>query len=145
MARSGFFLFTFALAGLALAACDKAPVPDMPSFEHDIKPLTLSRCVRCHGAGGTLNADPSATILNTAPVNGFFDHDEDPPNCTTPAGTVCRGLRAYAASGSADGGGAGPNHSQWVVFFPMMPPAPGAPLTDRERELLDRWNMNPQP
>jgi hypothetical protein len=128
MAKRGFFLLIVPALGFLLAACGEGPIPDRPGFETDIKPLTLSRCVRCHGAGGTLNADPKA-VLSYAPFNGFFDQYDDPQNCTTPTGQPCRGFAYYAGMGR-------PNFDH---YFPMMPPSPGAQLSDRERELINRW------
>ena len=32
--------------------------PARPTYKNDIAPLMEAHCIRCHGAGGTLNADP---------------------------------------------------------------------------------------
>jgi hypothetical protein len=140
---------------LLLAGCDvgtNAAIPDMPSFEHDILPLTLSRCVRCHGGGGMLNADPQSTnpTYQSAPRNGFFNKvDFVVANCTADAqGTPCHGLSYYAVRGLGNeaGADAGANgNGFWTVFFPLMPPSPAAQLTSNERALMERWIANPLP
>ena len=63
-------LLTLALAAL-VGGCEDA-IPASPTFEVDVKPIFLANCVRCHGAGGTLNADPRA-------LNGYAT---DMPNQT---------------------------------------------------------------
>jgi hypothetical protein len=124
------------------AACGDEPIPAVPSFEVDVKPITHARCVRCHGAGGTLNGDPR-TAIPTGPANGFFDNFEDQGDCTVPALAVpplCRRgakfdratIRLYIHATNVD----------------RMPLAPSDPLTDRELEILDRWTdpmIDPQP
>lgn len=150
MNKSGLLLsmLASALACGLVSACSTEPVPDMPSFETDIKPFTVARCVRCHGGGGTLNLDPDTTDsrFQFAPTNGFFDQYGDPPGCMTPNGLVCRGLAYYSAATPVDGGSsAGQGHALWNIFFPEMPPAPAAKLSDRERELIEKWIANPLP
>ena len=60
MRRNGLLVTTAlasVLAGLG-GACSIEDTPHAPTYTLDIQPLVLSRCVRCHGAGGHLNADP---------------------------------------------------------------------------------------
>jgi len=154
----GFFGFPLLALGLLVAGCDvgtNPAIPDMPSFQHDILPLTLSRCVRCHGGGGMLNGDPQSTspTYQMAPRNGFFDKvDFIVPNCTVKDAqgnqSPCQGLSFYAVRGLGNeaGADAGVNgNGSWMVFFPLMPPAPAAQLTTNERALMERWIANPQP
>ncbi len=54
--------------------------------------------MRCHGAGGTLNADPKSTVLPIpdAPFDGYFDRMEDDCPDATPTG--CHGLGHYVGT-----------------------------------------------
>src|SRR5437764_1467964 len=76
-----------ALGSIALAAtlasCEE-PVPQTPTFALDVKPIFAAHCVRCHGAGGTLNADPRAPDKN-APPDGYLDRYADKSDCTPDA------------------------------------------------------------
>jgi mono/diheme cytochrome c family protein len=121
-----------------LAACDSgsSTAPDMPTYDRDVRPIMLSRCVRCHGAGGTLNADPA--MIGTAqgiPIQGYFDAYADRGDCTpSDAGIVpstCKpGAKTYAPlmaiviESTGDG---------------RMPPLPAPKLTDRQIEIIKRW------
>jgi hypothetical protein len=73
-----------ALAALALAACEK-PVPAMPTYTADVQPILEAHCVRCHGAGGTLNADARSLEPSSPPPNGFLDQYDDKVDCTPDA------------------------------------------------------------
>jgi hypothetical protein len=124
--------------GLALLAigCGPPPGPDKPSFATDIRPIMLAHCVRCHGAGGKLNADPDsigAMYRNKAPNALFLDTFEDPSNCPVAS---CQGARKGAPF--------------FANFLPgmgddRMPPKPSDPLSDTQIELVLRWAKNPAP
>jgi len=139
-------LLLFLIAGSMAGACGPAPAPDMPTFAHDVEPIMLARCVRCHGAGGMLNADPASTspsFKNVPPLSGYFDHLEDQGDCSVPEGGVTtspsckRGLKYYASGN--------PGNVVWNVYFPMMPPAPAPKLTDRQLDVINRWLKDPLP
>jgi mono/diheme cytochrome c family protein len=126
MRAHGLYLVTV-LAGAAVvggAGCGN-PVPDRPSYERDIKPLMEAHCIRCHGAGGTLNADP-----DIRPVSGV-----QKPNATD--FTSLNGLMPLT-------GAAEPALELFVKTLPMPPP-PSDLLTNYERELLFTWAKNPLP
>jgi hypothetical protein len=135
----------FGLAVAGAAGCGENPIPDFPSFALDVRPLMQARCVRCHGAGGTLNADPDIPPLfafKGAPLQGYFDRLEDQGTTCVPFpgidGADCkRGLLSYAGNGA---------RSSYVgTYLKYMPPPPAPALTDREHELLTTWLKNPLP
>ena len=126
MRAHGLLLVTM-LAGAALvgaAGCLNA-VPDRPSYERDIKPLMEAHCIRCHGAGGTLNADP-----DIAKINGV-----QKPNTTDY--TTLQGLMPLT-------GAAEPALELFIKTLPMPPP-PSDRLTSWESDLLFTWAKHPLP
>jgi mono/diheme cytochrome c family protein len=131
-----------ALAGLAAAlgaaGCveSSGDEPVNPSYSRQIKPLIEAHCIRCHGAGGTLNQDPDIPdaegVLQGPPVRGDFTQLAD--NGKIP------GLAFYTNS-APDGMGA----SRMLAFLPQMPPPPGEQLTKFEHDILVKWINNPLP
>jgi len=124
-----------ALAGAAVVGgvgCGQNEIPAFPTYTRDIKPLMEARCIRCHGAGGTLNADPDSVKVAgtfTVAMNGYFTALADP-------GPMMHGLAYYTTPAGLP---------TWTAFFPQMPPAPAPPLTDREFEILTTWIAHPLP
>ena len=115
------------------ASCGENPVPENVSYMRDIKPLMEAHCIRCHGAGGSLNKDPdipdSGMVLQGAPTNGYFTQLAD-------LSPTQYGLMHYTGTtGSAIMG----------IYLPQMPPPPGERLTDRETTMLTRWENHPFP
>jgi len=120
-------------------ASDDTPVPDMPTYAVDVKPILLANCVRCHGAGGTLNVDP-ASSLQYAPPNGYFDHYEDqgdcmpgdagiiPSSCKYGAASLAMAMQVYVTS----------------CDFPMPPP-PAPRLSARDQLIITRWAAETPP
>jgi hypothetical protein len=118
------------LAALGAGCIDNGEAPLFPSYEADVKPIMGARCIRCHGAGGTLNKDPDIPDGNRyvgPPTNGNFTQLES-------SGTQA-GLLFYAHEGKI----------LWKGAVPLMPPPPAPALTERERTILDRWIENPLP
>ena len=82
LAMRGTTVSLIALAGLAAvlggAGCveSSGDEPINPTYSHQIKPLMEAHCIRCHGAGGTLNLDPDIPdaegVLQGAPIRGDF-------------------------------------------------------------------------
>jgi hypothetical protein len=110
-------------------------VPIRPSYKTDIAPLMEARCIRCHGAGGTLNLDPDITpspaySLHGAPTNGYFTQLDD-------VSTGKYGLLHYAVTPAAS--------MQLYVVSIGMPPPPADKLDDRDTDMLFRWLANPLP
>lgn len=131
MRAHGLVLVTV-LAGATLvgaAGCLNA-VPDRPTYERDIKPLMEAHCIRCHGAGGTLNTDPDISKINGVqqPTNSDF--------------TSLQGSNGHAGLMTYTGPAEGILESS-VKNMPMPPP-PSDPLTSWERELLFTWAKSPQ-
>ena len=136
-------LLVVALASLALMACEPSK-PGQPSFDKDVKPIFVAHCVRCHGAGGMLNADPSALPpYNTQPVSGYFDQFGDqgcPDAAGAPAGCK-RGAFYYTNIGK----------NLFVAYVEgqmgvgPMPPPPSPRLTSWEHDIVFTWLDNPIP
>jgi hypothetical protein len=121
------------LAALA-SACGTEPVPGAPSFEKDVLPIMQSRCIRCHGAGGTLNHDPTY-VGHTTPLNSWLDSADDRGDCNPDAATTGAPCKV----------GARTRIGMILAFVRApdslrMPPAPAPRLTDRQIEVLQRWN-----
>jgi hypothetical protein len=138
MGRLTGLVFPIALAAVALAGCEE-PVPAQPSFAQDVLPIFRATCVRCHGAGGTLNTDPRMTGVykgETAP-GGHLDSYADVGDCTvdpvtmqTPASCGKGALSEYM------------NINIYLNVFPpalRMPPLPAEPLARWEHEVVDNW------
>jgi hypothetical protein len=126
----------------AVAGCGEEEVPTFPSYALHIQPLMRARCVRCHGANGTLNMDPDLTFMTNPPrvPKSFYagTYEDTGVGCELmPVPTTChRGARFNAVS------------IKTYVHLPeaqRMPPPPAERLTDREIELIDRWAANPLP
>jgi len=123
-------LVVLVAAALAGAGCGETPAPDRPTYSRDIQPLMTAHCIRCHGAGGTLNKDPDSALVNSTqqPTGGDFTALSDDA-----AGK--HGLTYYATDPAGK--------MLMSVFLPQMPPTPAPALTDREFTILTRWLSNP--
>lgn len=126
-----------ALASASLGGCSIQNTPHAPTFNTDIRPIMLSRCVRCHGAGGSLNGDPKSTLMGyrIPPFDGHFDRFED--DCSDAVPTGCHGLGFYT----------GANEATLTDFIhdrnnrkgTPMPPAPAPRLTSDQLDIIDLW------
>lgn len=120
------------LGGASLMGCGEEEVPVRPTYSRDIAPLMEAHCIRCHGAGGTLNADPDIPAnakFTGPPTNGDFTSLNDNGNVN--------GLLHYTGAGIAI--------LKLYVDSGPMPLPPANPLTDREHDLLMTWAANPLP
>ena len=61
MVKTGLLALVVGVTTLA-AGCGEEEVRAFHSYEKDIRPLMLARCVRCHGGGGTFNTDPAISV-----------------------------------------------------------------------------------
>ena len=130
---AGTLMGWLALGAGACGSSPPGPIPAMPTYSADVKPIVLQHCVRCHGAGGTLNVDPRSS-LQFPPPNGYLDHYEDQGDCTPddagapPAGcklgarSLAQTMKAYVASDAY-----------------QMPPLPDPPLAARDQQIIARW------
>jgi hypothetical protein len=124
-----------ALVVLALVGCEK-PVPATPTYEVDVLPIFMAHCVRCHGAGGKLNADPRS-VEPAPPPGGYLDHYDDPTDCTLDAMGLPPPTCEHGALHEAEVG-------LIKVYLhgpinPMMPLAPAARLDPWDLEVIDNW------
>ena len=124
----------FVLAVVALSGCEK-PVPETPTFAADVGPNFAAHCVRCHGAGGTLNSDPRA--VNPDTPGAYLDQYADKVDCTLDAMGLVPPTCVPAARFEAESGNLkvylhGPEQLR-------MPPPPGQPLSPWELAVVDNW------
>ncbi len=129
------------LAGPSLGACSIQNTPHAPTFDADIRPIMLSRCVRCHGAGGGLNGDPTSTnpLYRIPPNDGHFDRFED--DCSDAMPTRCHGLGHYTTAPAVT---VLTNFIHDTAGAPM-PPAPAPRLTSDQLDIVDLWLANGAP
>jgi hypothetical protein len=143
--ETGLRILTLAMAllggGLVAAGCSVEDTPHAPTFATDIKPIMLSRCVRCHGAGGRLNLDEHTTANVGRPFDGFFDRMED--DCPDGQASGCHGLGHYTTGAlktrllNLIHGGKGD--------IGPMPPLPAPALTSHQIGIVELWLANGAP
>jgi hypothetical protein len=151
-----------ALASLAaVAACEPAK-PGQPTFAKDVQPIFEAHCVRCHGAGGTLNMDPTSSLPMTRATGGYFTTYDDVGDCSVNAAgtalnspcslnqpitdTSCchRGAHYYTKD-------AGTINGASLMNAYLNPPAGGIPmplppsprLSSWEHDVVFTWLANP--
>lgn len=128
---------------LPLAACNP-DVPATPTYDRDVQPILTAHCVRCHGAGGTLNPIPGVPTAHDRPQICYLQtYDNNPAGCTLGAtgcqqgagSMYCAGLFPTATYVNAPFDG---------VF--RMPPKPADPLSQWEKDVLTAWGkLSPPP
>lgn len=130
------FLSTGLLAtalSLALSSVACGPiVPVSPTWANDIRPLMVSRCIRCHDEPGRIDPDSKATknpFLGIAAIpNLNYQNFADIPS----ASLSLVKLSADAVKGKLPGG------------IPRMPPPPAEVLEDWQIDMLQAWCDYPQ-
>jgi mono/diheme cytochrome c family protein len=127
--------------GPLLAGCQPA-APASPSFEADVRPIFMSHCVRCHGAGGTLNQAKAPVedggMLNPPVSNVWLDHYADTGACgaTADPNNPCQfGALTWALN--IEGGIEFAIHVTGTIE--TMPPPPAPRLDDWELKVVDAW------
>ena len=129
-------VFAFGLSAAALSSgCSIEPsAPGQPTYEADVRPILMARCIRCHGSP-TL-ADPTSTNdaykARPLPIRRF-DVFADTPCDTPDAGAACviSGAQSSAAL-----------IKLYINADPKttgMPPAPAPPLTSYQKDTLLNW------
>lgn len=130
---------------LAGCAPPEPPVPAAPSYAVDVHPIFLAHCVRCHGAGGTLNAalapdgGPLPGVAGR-PVLAYLGQYDDSGDCADGASDCHHGAHTVATQ---------TQELQLYLHpsanFPPMPPPPSPRLDDWELKVVDAWLANPLP
>ena len=110
-----------------MSAC--AGAPEHPTYDDDVRPLMVARCLRCHGQPG--QSDPMAGNLDSR-VKGIgvrldYQYLSDIPD------TLMAKFKLFPAYAR----GQAPN-------LPRMPPPPAAALEDWEITMLDNWAKDPR-
>ena len=113
------------IAGLGLSAMVSAcaaSAPEHPTWDDDVRPLLVARCIRCHGDPrqiDPLSAKTNADKLNKAPTANFdyvyFGDLDD----------TAKGYLKVA-----------PNYVRGASGLSRMPPLPAAALEDWELQVL---------
>ena len=144
-------------AACAVGACHSTSdpgLPEMPSYATDVAPIFNANCVRCHGAGGTLNAAPNPDgSPNTVgmPVTCYLSMYDDAGDCTVGDGGIISSTCKRGAHFCGTASGDPPNSlvSYYTLILTQdeggMPPPPWPALGAREKELIRRWTLDPLP
>jgi hypothetical protein len=119
----------------AVSACEPEK-PAMPSFARDVAPIFKAHCVRCHGAGGTLNAEPRDP-MDARPTLCHLNIYNDEGDCSAAMPVNCRRGALICASSILSLLNAQPSA--------IMPPPP-AELNDWEKDVIATWaKIRPPP
>jgi hypothetical protein len=120
------------IAGLGLSATLSAcaGAPEHPTYDEDIRPLLVARCVRCHTDPGQVDPlSAKAGVDEVAAPSFDYPYYGDLMNAGA-ANAYSKMLAKYAR------GPVGP--------IPRMPPVPAAPLEDWEITMLENWGKDPR-
>jgi hypothetical protein len=132
-------VIAFSAAALS-AGCNLEPdALARPTYEADVLPIFMSRCIRCHGSPPL--GDPVVTPPSVpAPATVRFDVFAD-TNCDTDGGTGCVRGAAYEAM-----------HGKFQMFLVAyagtsleMPPSPAPKLTSYQRDTILKWESENPP
>jgi hypothetical protein len=127
MKRTRGTLLIAALLGAGTAAC--GPItPVNPTWKDDIRPLIVSRCLRCHD--GSTNGDVQVTG-STAGQAFNFSAPEDLPSPLPPGLMLLQSMGVKAVKGE-------------LKPLRRMPPPPNEALEDWQIEILELWATSPR-
>jgi len=129
-------VIAFSAAALSASSCNLEPgAHSNPTYEADVRPIFMSRCIRCHGS--PLLGDPTAVLPSPPTAIVRFDVFGD-TNCDVDGGgPQCVSGAAYEAS----------THMKFKTFLSLpqksggMPPAPAAPLTSYQLDTILTWEQ----
>jgi len=138
-----FVIGLVACATAALSAgCNLEPdAVAKPTYEADVRPILMSRCIRCHGSpplDDTVAKPPSGSPFPTVRFDIYAD-----PNCSTDAGANCIHGAAYEAMVG--------NFKKYLVDnanagSPLqMPPPPAPKLTSYQLDTILKWESESPP
>lgn len=120
------------------AGCNLEPsAAGQPTYEADVQPILLARCVRCHGSPPL--ADPTSSNPGPPVSTVRFDVFGD-TGCDTDAVASCVHGAQYEAM-----------QKRFKTFLNLdpkmggMPPSPAAPLTSYQKDTILNWEAEPTP
>ena len=135
------------LFALVLAACDgdpatEPPIPEMPTYTTDARPIFDKHCIRCHNEDLTGDINPLTGGLDKPGACHLnrFESTGDCSDAGIQSGACSLGAQ-YCGTRTGD-----PPASYITTFISIpqdqggMPPLPATPLTAREKEILTRWS-----
>jgi hypothetical protein len=124
-----FLSSTLLAAAVSLASVGCGPIaPVSPSWKNDVRPLIVSRCLRCHDGSG--KGDPSVT--GSTAGHGF--NFNVPPELPSPLPPGLMSLQNF-----------GPKAVRGEGFPRRMPPPPLEALQDWQIDIIDGWAITPLP
>lgn len=122
--------------GALSAGCNLEPgAADKPTYEADVRPIFMSRCIRCHGSPAL--ADPAASPPSGSPPGNIrFDVFADSAECGTDASApTCIYGAAHEATNK--------RFTSVLVMlkgkFGEMPPSPSPALTSYQIDTILNW------
>ena len=131
-----------ALPVISLSGCSPE-VPANPTYERDVKPIFMARCVRCHDETLRSEVPPPGYPVKAPPMICHLNrYDNEPVGCTMgtpPCSLGASECANFPGLGSYIAGKIGP----LVEDDPgRMPPPPAPALNDWEWEVVNKWLTN---
>jgi cytochrome c553 len=117
------------IAGLGLSAMVSAcaAAPEHPTWDDDVRPLMVARCIRCHAGP----ADPASAKLDKRVAGPGINLDYQYLSDVSEGVMTKLKLMADYARGK------NPN-------LPRMPPPPAAALEEWQIQMLENWIKDPR-